>query len=514
MKNLKMFAITLLAFLVMVSGVHAAKNPCDEVAGKTNIYATIDNNTGKCYATLAEGITELNTEDKDYKSATITLYGALDSVGEEVTVPADKSVTLDLNGKNVTTTTTLFKVNANGSLTVKSSSDAKISSANVTNLFRVDGGKLTIDGKVTLESTASSVTANKKAMIAVKGNDDADKTEVNVGKDVTVTSTKGAGLIIYSDASDDNGYKTGESTGVVVNVAGTWTTDLYTVSVHGQVKEAEDSNPVINVSEGKFTSNNTIAFYASGYGEWNIKGGEITGADAFKYRTGKVVIEGEAKLTGKKKVDSAPTGTSGGTATGSAFVFSKDVRTPIDANATTNVKFNGGTFKSESTDGYAIYFEGLQRAKSEEAVIEINSGSYTSKGKKAAIGFGTGTEVTNNAEDFLKNHESMIKGGEFANEVAGSLNSYPANAIAEKLTKGIELKTENGKVVVGNGNVNINDNTPDDQGNTGDDANTPGSTNPDVPNVPKTNDNILVYAGLGLVSALSVGFTTRRKENN
>ena len=37
MKNLKMFAITLLAFLVMVSGVHAAKNPCDEVTGKTNI---------------------------------------------------------------------------------------------------------------------------------------------------------------------------------------------------------------------------------------------------------------------------------------------------------------------------------------------------------------------------------------------------------------------------------------------------------------------------------------------
>ena len=512
MKNLKMFAITLLAFLVMVSGVHAATNPCAGVSDSTDIYATIDNNTGKCYATLKAVMDELGTSGKDYKSATIKLYGTLDSVGEDVAVPSDKNVTLDLNGKNVTVGTTAFKVNAGGSLTVKSSSAAKISSTGVANLFRVDGGKLTIDGKVTLESTAGSVTANKKAMIAVKGNADSDKTEVNVGKDVTVTSTKGAGLIIYSDASDDNGYKTGESTGVVVNVAGTWTTDLYTVSVHGQVEEADDSNPVINVSEGKFTSNSTIAFYASGYGEWNIKGGEIIGKDAFKYRTGKVVIEGDAKLTGTGKADK-PAETSGGNAVGAAFNFSKDNRSPITDSATTNVKLNGGTFKSES--GYAIYFEDLKRVKGEDAVIEINSGSYTSKGNKPAIGFAT--DAADDADDFLKNHESMIKGGEFTNKVVDTLASYPAEAIAQTLTKGIELKTENGKVVVGNGNVNINDNTPGDQGNTGDDANTPGTTNPsdtNVPDVPKTNDNILVYAGLGLVSALTVGFTTRRKENN
>ena len=35
-----------------------------------------------------------------------------------------------------------------------------------------------------------------------------------------------------------------------------------------------------------------------------------------------------------------------------------------------------------------------------------------------------------------------------------------------------------------------------------------------VPNVPKTGDNILVYASLGLISAVSVGFTAKRKENN
>ena len=50
MKNLKMFAITLLAFLVMVSGVHAAEeNPCAGVAGKTKVYASIDGQTSQCY---------------------------------------------------------------------------------------------------------------------------------------------------------------------------------------------------------------------------------------------------------------------------------------------------------------------------------------------------------------------------------------------------------------------------------------------------------------------------------
>ena len=335
--------------------------------------------------------------------------------------------------------------------------------------------------------------------------------EVNVGKDVTITSQKGAGLIIYSNKSTDSGYQTGESTGVVINVAGTWTTDLYTVSVHGQVTEGDDSNPVINVSEGEFTSNSTIAFYASGYGEWNIKGGKITGADAFKYRTGKVVIEGNASLIGKKKV-SAPTGTSGGAATGSAFVFSKDVRTPIDVNASTNVKFNGGTFKSDSADGYAIYFESLARVKDEEAVIEFNSGSYASKGKKAAIGFAS--DVTNDVEDFLKNHEGIVNGGEYTNDITTSLGNYPASAIAEKLAKGIELKTEDGKVVVGNGNTTAGEPTPGEPGTTEPGETGDGNQGPtDNVKNPETNDNILVYAGLGLVSLASVAFTARKRED-
>ena len=35
-----------------------------------------------------------------------------------------------------------------------------------------------------------------------------------------------------------------------------------------------------------------------------------------------------------------------------------------------------------------------------------------------------------------------------------------------------------------------------------------------IPVSAKTNDNILVYAGLGLVSALTVSFSAKRKENN
>ena len=65
--------------------------------------------------------------------------------------------------------------------------------------------------------------------------------------------------------------------------------------------------------------------------------------------------------------------------------------------------------------------------------------------------------------------------------------------------------------------VTVGVKAPEDQtGNTGDGANTPeDGTTGRLPNEPaKTNDNILVYAGLGLVSALTVGFSARRKENN
>ncbi len=515
MKNLKMFAIALLSMLVMVSGVHAAEeNPCADINAKTKVYVSIDGEAGTCHADFSDVIPK-NADD--YKNVTIKLYGTVGA--SELTIAPGKNVTLDLNGYNVTATATTFKVGANGSLTVKSEKSAKISSS-TNNIFLVDGGKLTVDGNVTLESTATKVDASaKKAMIAVKGNEESDKTEVNIGKNVTVTSKAGAGLIIYSDNSTDGEPKTGESTGVVANLAGTWKTKLYTVSVHGQVEEGSN-NPVINVSEGKFTSSDTVAFYASGYGEWNIDGGEITGKDAFKYRTGKVVIEGDAKLTGTGKVAEKPDGTSRGTTAGAAFNFSEDDRDPIDKEASTNVKLNGGTFKSEND--YAIYFESLVHVKDGDKVIEINGGTYSSKGSRAAIGFAPSSEKIGDAdaEAFLENHEGFVKGGEFANGIATVLGSYPTSTIAETLTKGTEFKTdENGNIVVGNG-AKAPEQNPDDQGNTGDDANTPGTIPEDgttgrLPDEPaKTNDNILVYASLGLVSALTVGFSAKRKENN
>ena len=109
--------------------------------------------------------------------------------------------------------------------------------------------------------------------------------------------------------------------------------------------------------------------------------------------------------------------------------------------------------------------------------------------------------------------KGILSGGRYLNQIADI-------KVVDEKGKTIILTDDlvkEGLTVTEEGNYKvINAQKVDDEQNTGDGTQTtdPGTTNPDVPNVPKTNDNILVYASLGVVSALRVGFSAKRKENN
>ena len=512
MKNLKMFAIALLAMLVMVCGVKAAENPCDE--GK--VYATVGS-TSACYESIDAAIEAM---DDDNATASIKLYEEV-TLGSTLEIPTDRELTLDLNGNDITVKAA---IDVKGSLTVKNSGTAAnietdSSVKDLATIFQVYGGaSLDVSGKITLvgHAEATQIKNDAKAIIAVSGTTSAE-TNVTVANDVKVTTT-GAGISVYTDNLEAFGTATtkGSSNDVKINVAGTWETDLYVIQVDGMIESSDGT--VITVKEGKFTSAKTFAFYASGDAEWNITGGEITGADAIGVRSGKVTVSGTAKLTGTatkaeddKQASKVP-GVSSKVATGSAVRIINDTRGPITKESRVEVELAGGTYTTKSADTYAIYID--DASYSEEAKIAITNGSYASKGKTAAIHIG-GTD----AKTFLDNHESMITGGEFANAIIGSLNvgsaSYPSDTVLSILAKGTDFKTEGGKVVVGEGNVNTpSDSTVDPGTQTPGEEQNPGNqgSTENVPN-PNTNDNILVYAGLGLVSLASVAFTARKRED-
>ena len=517
MKNLKMFAIALLAMLVMVCGVSAATDdPCAKVGAKFDSKAEVCyNDIGSVLANLALPATEdTKVEIKLYDDFTTTSFGST------TTIPAEKEVVLDLNGHDVDLAAA---IGVEGSLTVKNSGTAATiatangTSATIATLFQVHGGAtLDVSGKITLKSqkTIAAGDGDKKAIIVVAGGNDA--TTVNVSNDVTVEST-GSGIALYG-----NGFvftsstpSNGPVSNVTLNVAGKWETDLYVIQVDGQITDSDDA--VINVKEGTFTSNETYAFYASGHATWNVTGGKITGKDAFGVRNGNINIGGAAELIGTGETSVKPTGTSGATNYGAALRLIKDSRKPLVG---VDLKITGGTLTAKTSDenAYAIVIDDATWFADDEKVdIAISNGSFASNGKRAAMAILTRGDAT----QFLENNEGMITGGEFKNAIiegtitGPSSSTYPAASVISGLTKGVQFKTEGGKVVVGAGNVDDpSDPTVDPGTQTPGEGENPGNQGgTDNVQNPNTNDNILVYAGLGLVSLASVAFTTRKRED-
>ncbi len=495
MKSLKMFAIALLSMLVMTMGVRA------EVECMGEAYLN-----DVCETSLTDAL------DHAQKGDTVKVLKASSlSVDRDI----DKDITLDLNGKTITVAnghSIIIKSDANVTITGTSGIIKNVAGAGVP-LIKVEAGStLKVEGSVELKGNGTTDDDNS-AVVLVAGNDNTDlTTAVSFGKDVTVTST-GYGLVLGVNGPVSSRISTAKNT--TIDMDGTWTTEGYVIKVNGFI--AYDKNaPVINVNAGTYTSNQATALYASGYGIWTING-TVKGAQAVTVRSGKVSITGGTyTATDAQHQKGVHDGESNHAI--AVLAMQNDDGTTYNGPKYVDVAISGGEFTAKKANEYAVYIKGV----TEDTKLAVSGGKFTSgkgnNGKYLPV-----MHIEDLDKNFLDQHKNMISGGEFiggliGNDIRLGSEKYSDDDFVKALASAEFTTDENGNVVVGNGAQAPDKKPEDQQGSTGDEANTPGTTpedtNPNVPDVPKTNDNILVYAGLGLVSALTVSFSTKRKENN
>ena len=495
MKNLKMFAIAVMAFAVMATGVRAAVT-CTNASYSNTVDGEL-----KCYTSFSTALTEAKIGD------TIKLEGDSEGVVTETTaIVINKNVNIDLNGKTLKLDGAIgITVNSGYKLTLKGTGKVENTTSANTSLITVQAGAtLKVDDSVNLVNNEDNAgnTAIDASAVRVESNNTANKTTVVFGKDVVVTS-KLHGLVV------GGGSTLATAKNIDITMRGTWTADVYVVKVNGYITY-QSSNPVkIAIPEGTYTSNGASALYASGYAEWDIDNPTVKGSQAVTVRSGKVDISGG---TFEATTSTNGAGTHDGSSNHAIAILGNEA---VAGNSSYNdpkyidVKISGGAFTAKTDDSYAIYIGEIN----DDTKLAISNGTFTS-GKDSV----EETQLpamfinTNSLQTMLEKHDDIITGGTFTgglvDEIEYDGKKYEPADVQAKLVKG-EVNTEGGNTTVG---------TPSDEGQQ------PGSTEPgttgdgnqgSTENVknPETNDNILVYAGLGLVSLASVAFTAKKRED-
>ena len=222
------------------------------------------------YKTLAEAVAAAD-------NATVTL---LKDVTANVTIPADKTITLDLNGKTLNG----GKNNGNAALLNKGTVTIKDSSAS-------KGGTIKREDNADLTGTTYYVIKNLGTMTIEQANvnNNSGYKETN-----SAGSMKGSSLICNGDRADDN------ETTLTIN-DGVFEQQNFLAVKNGTMG-------ILNVNGGKFTSKHSAI---QNWYKADIKGGEINGqlwTDAYTWApngvsAGETKISGTTKFTGEIVMD-------------------------------------------------------------------------------------------------------------------------------------------------------------------------------------------------------------------
>ena len=513
MKNLKMFAIGLAAFAAMTMGVHAASTTACNKPGQTlsgvsvNCEASV-NNDG--YAKFSDAWTEVIANGGTLELyADATIKASDYDVTKDVTIEAGKyTFTIDnAHHLNVKTGATLTVNNGTFKITQTSSATP----------FIVDKGGALVLNDVTTTLGGTLITNNGTA--TVKGGNITDTciadpvfdnngtltlngTKVDASKAQTVVRNSGVATLedITVDAAASTLVITAKHNSEATLVSGTY-------SVKRVLDDSLSNGPVASngevgakvVIKGGTYNTTSQAIEADKGVELTIEDGTFT------------VISGTAM-----KIYAADVIIKGGTFTANNGYVIDTVAATTDSGApNASLTISGGNFIAASRS--SKYVINIGRAKMTYA---ITGGTFESKGadKLAAIRIGLATPTTTkngvtNVADVVK---GILTGGKYLNNIIAKMENADGATIDvsdELVAEGYTVKVEDPyKLVVSTNPVEDPEQQDPNVGDGG--ANTPADTNPNVPDVPKTNDNILVYAGLGLVSALTVGFSAKRKENN
>ena len=361
-------------------------------------------NNGLAYATIEDAFDNAASGDviEIIKNTTLT---------STITVPAGKTLTLDLNGKTVTAyddADKRFVVNGDLTLTdLSTNGGGKILDATVADssgktnaaMVKVDGdGKLTVAAKATIEGHNYAVAVFGSGMLDVYG---------------TVTS-------VALSAISTNGNKVGTSANV----------SAYTK---------------ITINDGAVVTSNDIAVYLPA-GELTVNGGTITGATGIYAKGGKLTVPAEstAVVTGNgAHADFVHSG-NGANATGDALVVENT--TGYEYSPAT-ISVAGGTFVSEKENTVAVssfaYGNGKTPVKnfvsggsfSSQVPLEYCATSYmpSAKGADNMYGVEPGTGVARIGEVYYTSLQEAVdaigRGTDTDNYASGTI----------ELLKNIEL---------------------------------------------------------------------------
>ena len=286
----------------------------------------------KEYPTLAAAINEANTGD------TVKL---VNNVTEAVTIPADKTITLDLNGKKLT--------NADGQDTITVALGASLTVTGSGTVDNVTHGKTAIYNNGTVILNGGSYTRSAEASTSIKdanGNsyyNILNHGTMTIGKNASVTSRGSFSSLIangyynFSDTNPRSGYVFGtnqETPSLTIN-GGTFSGGINTIK--------NDDNATLTVNNGSFSNmtqaaiqNNHVATINGG--TFDAKANHAIENRHFDggHNTGSVTVTSGTFTGGLYTTTGATWSISGGT-------FSSDPSVYVVGNGSANIVKRAGS---------------------------------------------------------------------------------------------------------------------------------------------------------------------------
>ena len=460
MKNLKMFAIAVMAFAVMAMGVHAEE--------AQNVSMAKDGVTYK-YESIKKAIEAMD----DATEATIIVLKDYDENLSDSDLTITKKITLDLAGHTVTVKTNSIVVKK-GTLTITGAEKSKLVNEEgaTKTLIKVTGknSHLTIDKNVTVESDATNNAAYAVALFAEDGS--AAKSTIVING--TLKASKATAL-----------------------------------GIEGRIKKEENPATVTVADGATITSEDALGIYQAGYAKTTVGAATIEGSTGVGVKGGSIALNGTTVTASGKTIGTRNDLTGGINALGAAV----QVESGANYEGNAEVTLNGGAYTAKKANAFIINnFKSETPALAESSKISGNAKLVsTDEDGEALPGIAVYVANSSDTKAVLTSLEGLVGTASFNGDVvaAGVVSTngeLDVETLKAALTKGANVTTDD------EGNTTVGDQTPGDQtATTPEDQNNQGPTD-NVKN-PETNDNILVYAGLGLVSLASVAFTAKKRED-
>ena len=306
---------------------------------------------------------------------TIVLENSI-SDAATIQVKEGKQIEIDLNGFNITQTTTgyMLEIN-NGSLKLTNSQDH--------------------DGVFSGSGWIARMTGS---------NDDvANYSVLNIGAGVSLTTTNGYGIVLYQGPAI-NGNTSPYGYGLVLNIDGYVRSEGTTIWVMGNIKTITGNAPIININETAeiVAGSSSAGIYNGGYSVTTVKG-TISGGMGVYVKAGNVTLDGaEIHATGAYK---EPTAYGNGYySTGDAIMYDSHSGYTQDGMSLTIT----GETSVTSDNGYAIK-EVATKGEDKQPDFIVESGTFQGAEDKGAI-------ITTDAEKNKLQTEGTISGGTFVGD--------------------------------------------------------------------------------------------------